>query len=77
MAFDAHRQRLVWVDHDAGGEAGMPGSGGHLLSVRRDGSEMRRLAQDVRGSHGTTGLAVDWVTGGYMGYMGWYCVDVR
>ncbi|XP_037085520.1 prolow-density lipoprotein receptor-related protein 1-like [Pollicipes pollicipes] len=51
--FDAARQRLVWVDQDAG----------HLLSVRRDGSNLTRLATDVRGSQGPTGLAVDWVTG--------------
>ena len=66
--FDAHRQRLVWVDHDAGGAASSFGSPaeGHLLSVSRDGSNLTRLAEDVRGSQWNTGLAVDWVTGAWV-----------
>ena len=62
--FDAHRRRLVWIDHDAGGDAGPADAGGHLLSISRDGSNLTRLAGDVRSSQGATGLAVDWVTGG-------------
>ncbi|KAF0300268.1 Prolow-density lipoprotein receptor-related protein 1 [Amphibalanus amphitrite] len=63
--FDAHRQRLVWVDHDAGGASSSFGgpTEGHLLTISRDGSNLTRLAEDVRGSQWITGLAVDWVTG--------------